>query len=96
MLGFLFFGPEIVRAYWPSGARFFPPFLLTSLLLVTVGYALLVWRPRQVLGRLFPGCAFETSRMTQRERMGANVSAFAGVAVSSVLCVVWGWGVLCT
>ena len=94
VLGVLFFGPEILRAYWPSVARFFPPFLLSSVLFSTVGYALLVWRPRQVLDRLFPGCALEVPQMTQRERTGANVSAFAGVAVSSVLCVVWLWGVL--
>ena len=90
----LFFVPEIARVHWPSAARFFPPFLLTSLAATSFGYAFLVWRTRQFCDWLFPGCVIELPVRTEQEKKSENLGAAIGVIVSSVLFANWFWKLL--
>jgi len=94
LLGALVLVPELAAAFAPSAARYVPPFLLTSLVAVSFGFALLVWRTRQALQWLFPGCAIEMPVRSRRERMAEIASAWVGVIVSTVLAAGWFWSVL--
>lgn len=94
VLGILWLTPEVTERYAPSVARYVPPFFLTLLALLSLAYALLVWRTRRVLDWLFPGCAMLLPAWSRREKMGQSVSAWTGVLVSAALFVLWLWKVL--
>ena len=88
-MGVLAIVPELVAMYAPRMARYVPPFLLTSLLVVCFGYAFFVSRPRQVVQWLFPGCTLQVPVRSERERIVELVSAWTGVIISILFSALW-------
>ena len=82
--------PHIASAIWPAVAKYFPPPLLSILVLSSSFYALLVWHSNWLLSRLFPGFSAIDIRRIQNtpakaERLGATI----GLAVSGLLVILW-------
>ena len=73
----------------PAVAPYVPPFILSSLMALTVGYALLVWCPRKVLAALFPGHEAAAPVLSAIDRRNANISAIVGLVVVFVFAVIW-------
>jgi hypothetical protein len=86
--------PELAAMLFPSVAVYLPPGFVVVLVVLTFGYAALVWRTRAVLRWLFPGTDIEVPVQSRREKVAANVSAWIGVIVSTALLLRWLWGVL--
>jgi hypothetical protein len=82
--------PHIASAMWPSAAKYFPPSLLSILVLGSSFYALLVWRSEWLLSRMFPGVSgldISGAQYTpaKAERLGAAI----GLVVSGLLVTLW-------
>ncbi|MGE5523884.1 MAG: hypothetical protein ACM3SS_09210 [Rhodospirillaceae bacterium] len=86
--------PEFASTYLPGAAPYVPPGVVSLLVLLSFGYAAVVWRTHHVLAWLFPGCNIELPLQCAREKTTANVSAWIGVAVSVAVLGRWLWGVL--
>jgi hypothetical protein len=86
--------PELAAMFLPSVAAYVPPGLLSLLLIVSFGYAAIVWRTQDVVSWLFRGYKIQMPVRSAREEAAANWSAWIGVVVSSALLCRWMWGVL--
>ena len=69
--------PFIAAALWPESAKYVPPSLLSILVLVSVAYALLVWRtdPPPVT--------------SAKARYGHRIAAGVGLLLSAFLSILW-------
>ena len=81
--------PPAAEMFAPAVAPYVPPFILSSLMALTVGYALLVWCPRKVLAALFPGHEAAAPVLSAIDRRNANISAIVGLVVVFVFAVIW-------
>ncbi len=64
---------------WPRYAKFFPPSPLLILLIVTIFYALMVWRTEWMVSKLFPGQTAPEVR--SRDRLIAVISTLLTIAL---------------
>ncbi len=71
-----------------------PPALLMLVLVRSFAYALLVWRPRQVMNWVFPGYSVHLPERAGKERRADIVAACGAVAASSFLLLNWLLGLL--
>jgi hypothetical protein len=81
--------PPVAAQFAPSLAPYVPPFLLSSLVLISVAQALVVWRTQWVLAKLFPGQQLSAPSLSASQRRAASAGAALGVLVSLVLVVFW-------
>ena len=82
--------PYVAAAVWPIGAKYFPPALLSLLILGSIFYALLVWRTQQMWSWLFPGHEFpQTHAFLSKHTNTERASAVIGLAVSWSLLIFW-------
>lgn len=82
---------ELLRIYAPGVARYWPPLFLVCLVGLSLGYALLVWRPQEVLRWLFPRNAMQLRLRGKGGRFAEVASAWIGVIVSAALLARWLW-----
>jgi hypothetical protein len=82
--------PAIVVKLVPSFGRYLPPFMLSAIVLVTAGEALLAWCPQWVVAKLFPGQRLpEPLPFSQEARRNAVIATCTGVVVSLAWAVMW-------
>jgi hypothetical protein len=90
MVVFLALLPEVAQRWTPSIARYIPPFLLSTLVLTSILYALAVWRTSWFFSLLLPGHELVTSKpLTSEKRRGEVLSAFVSVVVALTLSAMW-------
>src|SRR6266513_5329895 len=77
--------PFAAAQFWPTGARFVPPSLLSLVCVGSLFYALLVWRTEWVFFRLFPGQPLPTHLSTSEDLRRHRVAAGIGLFVSAFL-----------
>jgi hypothetical protein len=79
--------PVVAGALWPDSAKFVPPPLLSMLVLLSVFYALLIWRSQWVFKAVFQGHLppAKLVSVTQGHRIGAGI----GLLLSAFLAVLW-------
>lgn len=88
-LAFLFAAaaPLLARMLFPSAAPYVPPFVLSSLVLLTTADLLLLWRPVQVAAWFCHGNVAVI--LGVRELRLAKYSFCAGMVVVVALAVTW-------
>ena len=82
--------PEAAQRWVPSVARYVPPFLLSSLVLISILYALTVWRTRWVLALLLPGQELGSrEQLSPERRRNEAIAASVSVGVAVTLLAMW-------
>lgn len=82
--------PQIASAFLPSAAKYFPPPLLSMLVLGSAFNALLVWRSEWLLSRLFPGVsALDIGVVKNASAKAQRLGAAIGLAFSIVSVILW-------
>lgn len=82
--------PFAAAHFWPTGARFVPPSLLSLLCVVSLSYALLVWRTKWVFSKLFPSQPLLAHLSTSEKDLRRHrVAAGIGLLLSAFLAVRW-------
>ena len=82
--------PFAAAQFWPTGARFVPPSLLSLVCVVSLFYALLVWRTKWVFSKLVPGQPLPAHLSTSEKDLRRHrVAAGIGLLLSGFLAALW-------